>query len=330
MGAPERPLVLKDLSAASLERLERALVEGRPCHLRLRRAPPRHLRPDTLIPLFDEVEARSGTLQDSLRRLLPPGPDPNGARHRVTAIIPTNRGTPVGLQALRAQDCEVEVLVLANGGAEPEGDRVLELPWEGHGPTRQRGVEAATGDYILFTVDDALPRGAGCVRALIDALEEGGYDAVFGRQLPWPSADPLTRRRLSDWTPAGTQAHLMARHDHVFALYRRETLLRHPLPEVPIGEDLRWRQGRRIGYVPRAMVVHSHPREPGALYRRTRDLHLQHLAAGDPPALPSTAALLRALPGALGPTLRCGPQELPNQLAELLGQWRAAWLHKRR
>ncbi|MCB9742063.1 MAG: glycosyltransferase [Alphaproteobacteria bacterium] len=327
--APARPVPIEGLGSAAQAELERALRAGASCTLSLRRPPPRRLRLDQLIPLFDQVQARSHTLQESLRRLLPPGPSPEGPRHRVTAIIPTNRGTPIGLQALRAQDCALEVLVLANGGVRPEGDRVLELPWQGHGPTRQRGVEAATGDYVLFTVDDALPRGAGCVRALVEALEDGGYDAVFGRQLPWPSADPLTRRRLSDWTPAGTQAHLMARHDHVFGLYRRETLLRHPLPEVPIGEDLRWRQGRRIGYVPRAMVVHSHPREPGALYRRTRDLHLQHLAAGDPPALPSTAALLRALPGALGPTLRCGPQELPNQLAELLGQWRAAWLHKR-
>lgn len=311
---------LSRLDTAELRALEEALRRGESCALELGTRLPPGVRADQILPLFDAVSARNRSLEAALQELLPAPSRPCSAR--VTAIIPTNRGTPVGLQALRAQDCALDVLVLTNGGARAEGDRVVELPWRGHGPTRQEGASLATGDYLLFTVDDALPRGPSCVRLMVEALEEGGYDAVFGRQIPWPTADPITAERLEAWTPPGHEHRPMERYDHVFALVRREALRRAPLPPVPIGEDLVWRQGRRIGYVPRAVVVHSHARTPGALYRRTRDLHRQHAALGDPPRVPDLAHLLRALPSVVQPVLRAGPRELPNQLAELLGQWR--------
>ena len=121
----------------------------------------------------------------------------------------------------------------------------------------------------------------------------------------------------------------MERLDHVFALYRREILLKHPLPEVPIGEDLHWRQGCRIGYVPNAPVIHAHPRMARQLFRRTRDLHVQHHALGEQPLVPSAIALALAIPSIVEPLFRAGPQELPNQIAELLGQWRAAKMTRR-
>lgn len=41
--------------------------------------------------------------------------------------------------------------------AESMGAKVLQLPWEGYGPTRNRGAEHATGDYFLFLdADEAL------------------------------------------------------------------------------------------------------------------------------------------------------------------------------
>jgi hypothetical protein len=311
---------LSSLNSADRAKLEQALREGQPVTLNLDRLP-RDRPADELLPLVDTLICPNSSLRRSMQPLMAPRAQ-RGRSYRVTAVIPTNRGTPLGLAALRSQDCNVEVLVLANGKATPEGDRVLRVPWEGHGPTRQRGVQAAKGEFILFSVDDALPRGRGVVSTLVEALVEGGFDAVFGRQVPWPSADPITRERLRRWTPPGASVQAKDRLDHVFALVRRETLLRDPLPPVPIAEDLHWRRNHRIGYVPQAPVVHSHTREPGTLYRRTRDIHRQHRALGDPALVPSLGALVRALPGIINPVLRAGPRELPNQLAELLGQWR--------
>lgn len=317
---------LTALGSEDLTRLDAALRSGASCTLSLSGPMPPELKPSQVLPWFDRVEVPGHRMAQALEQHLPiAGSD--GPPITVTAVIPTHRQTPIGLQALRDQDVDLDVLVLSNGDARPQGDRVLRVPWTGHGPTRQRGVQEATGDYVLLTVDDALPRGRGCVRAMVNALEAGGYDAVYGRQVPWPGADAVTRARLAEWTPAGRGHWATPRFDHVFALYRRRTLLAHPLPAVPIGEDLHWSRGRRIGYVPGAVVIHSHTRNPGELFRRTRDLHLQHQLLGDAPTVPSVGALLRALPGAVvRPTLRGGPREAANQVAELLGQWRATKL----
>lgn len=316
-------MLLTNLDRTSLDEVEAALRRGESVTARLACGLPRAYRADELAPLLDEARADDVEVERALRLHLPPRPQ-GQRRARVTAIIPTHRQTPIGLHALRRQDVELEVLVLANGPAEVSGDRVVQVDWEGHGATRQRGVELAEGDYVLLTVDDALPRGGGVVRTMVEALEAGGYDAVFGRQVPWPSTDAVTRERLRRWTPPGTDHRRVDRLDHVFALYRRETLLASPLPAVPIGEDLHWRQGRRIGYVPTAPVVHAHPRRARALFRRTRDIHREHIAIGEAPRVPDTPTLMGALPGAVAEGLLHGPHEVACQVAELLGQWAAA------
>jgi len=256
--------------------------------------------------------------------VVPPPAKSKKSTYTVSVVIPTHRQTPIGLEAFREQDCEIEVIVLANGPVSVEGDQVHRLEWAGHGATRQAGVELATGDYVLFTVDDALPRGGGCVRTLVEALEEGQYDAVMGRQLPWPESDRLTQERLSKWTPEGGSHRDWHQVDHVFALYRRQTLLDHPLPSVEIAEDLHWSKTKRIGYVPAAPVVHAHPRSPQALYARSKALHVEHCRLGETPKIPNLPCLIRALPSAVKTSIRHGPREFPNQLAELLGQWRGA------
>jgi len=262
--------------------------------------------------------------------VIPPETSTDTRPIRVTAVIPTHRQTPIGLAALRAQDCEIEVLVLSNGETEVDGDRVIQMEWLGHGATRQAGVEAANGDYILFTVDDALPCGSSCVRTLVNALEEGGFDAVMGRQLPWPQSDLLTQERLAQWTPGGTTIQTRPTIDHVFALYRRDTLLNDPLPDVPIGEDLHWSLGKKIGYVPIAPVIHAHRRSPRSLFDRTQALHVEHFLVGNAPSIPDFASVIRALPSALKAGIQYGPREVPNQIAEILGQWRGAVQGRRR
>ncbi len=311
------------------KRMHRALLEGEPIDLELWNAPAPEVRLDDIVPLCHGVKTWDKQLTASLESFLPPGAEP-GHPARVTVIIPSHRRVPWGLRALAAQDLEVEILVIDNGPQPLEGDdlvlaRVLRLPWEGHGPTRQAAVEHATGDYVFFTVDDAIPCGAGFLRSLVEALEDGGYDAVSARQLPWPDSDALTARQLRAWTPPGRRHRPAQQVDHVAALHRRQTLLDHPLPPVPIAEDLRWSPGRRCGYLPSAPVVHAHLRRPLELFRRTRAIHAQHIARGEPPRVPGPLSVIRAAPGMLRPMLEAGPSELLNQSAELLGQWAASW-----
>ena len=102
----------------------------------------------------------------------------------VTVVIPALR-VPIGVEAWLRDPAVAQLLILANGTF-PEWShpnprvRVLRVPWEGHGRTRQRYLNQVTTEYVLFSVEDALPRGtpAGWLREGL-----GNFDAVSGRQL---------------------------------------------------------------------------------------------------------------------------------------------------
>lgn len=298
-------MILDRLDRRGLRALEAAVRGGDP--VRLARGVGSAVPLDEIVPLCHDVE------DDALRRWLPPPALP-GSGIAVTALIPASRGVPLGLRALAGQDVEVDVVVLANGdySGGTAGVETRRVTWEGHGRTRQAGLRWARHPYVLYTVDDAIPLGAGFVRTLVEALEAGGFDAVYARQVPWPTADRVTRERLRAWTPPeGAGAGQL---DHVCALHRRELLERDPLPDVPIAEDHVWGRRHRIGYVAAAPVLHSHPRTLRALYRRTRDLHEVLTRDGAEPGIPDLATLARVLPGTVGRDVR-------GALGEALGQY---------
>ena len=323
------------LDRAGRRAIEDALRRGEPVDLHLSEPPPPEVRLDDIVPLCHGVQVWSPALTLSLQGLLPPRAKP-GADLSVSVVIPTNRHWPIGLQAFCGQDVAVDILVLDNGEQpiQPEFSapniRVERVPWQGHGPTRQAAVDMMDSEYVLFTVDDAMPMGAGFVRTMVQSLEDGEFDAVFARQVPWPLASEIVARRLREWTPPGRSAVEVDRLDHVCALYRRQTLLDDPLPDVPIAEDLHWGRRHRVGYVPMAPVLHSHERRPMPLFRRTRDIHVEHLVLGDRPAVPTLFSVVRALPGIVRPTLSGGPVEFANQIAELVGQWAAIRQYRKR
>ncbi len=315
--------------------MARAIRDGEPVHLRLcgplsrgTRAR-RGVRLDEIVPLCSSVEVADVELLKHVEQARAPQATP-GSGHAVTAVIPTRGDSHPAVDALLSQDVDVRVLVLSNGAGPTRipGADVIRIPWRGHGPTRQEAIAHVQTPYVFFTVDDAIPLGAGCLRTLIEALQSGDWDAVTGRQIPWPDADAVTAARLRRWTPPGRDVVVTEQVDHVAAVYRTDTLRRHPLPDVPIAEDAWWSMGKRIGYVPTAPVLHSHTRSPGALYRRNRDIHAQLVAMGRAARVPSIGALVGALPGSVRPTLSGGVGELFNQVAELLGQWRGGGLSR--
>ncbi len=288
----------------------KALRQGHPVDLRatdLGGADP--WRPEEVVPLCHDASA------PAWRRWLAPGARPRRReRPRVSVVIPCSRGTPVGLSALLGQDEPVLVRLLWNGGAAPRapsGVQVERVPWRGHGSTRQAAVAGVTTEYTLFTVDDAIPQGAGFVRTLVDALEGGGHDAVWARQVPWPDASLRTRDRLRAWCPPGGEAPA-TRLDHVCALHRTGLLRADPLDDVPIAEDWAWGARHRCCLVAEAPVLHSHAPSLRGSYRRTRDIHRVLASHGEGGGV-TTASMLAALPRALADR---------DALGELLGQWR--------
>jgi len=282
----------------------------------------RNLRLDEIVPLCRSVTCEDPAMAEAARLLMAPSArsDSEGS---VTAIIPCNRGVPAGIQALRSQDVDVSVLVLSNGEGPKEvvGATVKSVPWRGHGQTRAEAIAAVQTEFVLFTVDDAMPLGAGCIRTMIEALNSSNWQAVVARQIPWPDADAVTAARLRRWTPPGHHVVAMGQTDHVATLYRTETLRQFPIPDRPIAEDAWWSRERRVAYVPTAAFLHSHKRRPLELYARNRAIHAELVSMGHPPTITGLGAALGALPGVLRPALAEGPLELANQIAEIAGQW---------
>ena len=198
-------------------------------------------------------------------------------REDVTVIIPTHRCIPVGLNRFLEQS--TNVLVLQNGKMDqtfPLHDNltVCMVEWKGHGKTRSEAIQRVKTPYVFFSVDDAIPLG-NCLQYLIEALEEGDWDAVVARQIPLPTADLYTRDQLALWTPHQSTPYALSQCDHVGTLYRTQTLIEYPIPDVPIAEDAWWSQYKRIACVPKAVLVHSHPRHTIQLMRREFAIHRQ-------------------------------------------------------
>jgi len=285
----------------------------------------RNIRFDELVPLCRSIDFEDPSLA-GLAKLFEAPRARAGRTERITAVIPCNRSSPIGVAALKAQDMDVEVLVLSNGHGPKtvDGARVISVDWKGHGATRALALEHVDTEFVFFSVDDALVLGEGCLHTLADALDDGLWDAAVARQIPWPDADAVTAARLRRWTPPGQTVQPMLQADHVATLYRTETLRALPIPDKPIAEDAWWSMGRRVAYVPTAPVLHSHVRSASALFRRNRDIHQQLVLMGHPPTIPSLAAVIGALPGVLRPSLSGGSAEVLNQLAEIVGQWQGA------
>jgi rhamnosyltransferase len=212
---------------------------------------------------------------------------------------------------------------------------------------------------VLFLTQDALPRGTGYARTLVEALErDPAVAGAFARQQPRRDADPLTRRDLAGWVAGGDaprtvrvadaaafehlppgERYRLSVFDDVASAVRRDVLLAHPFAATRFGEDVEWglrmlRSGRGLAYVPEAVVEHSHPRRARALFRRNYLGHRLLFRLFGLCTIPDRRHLLRAGLGALASDLRtlaAGGARLgdwvaaPAQaLAATYGQYRGA------
>jgi glycosyltransferase involved in cell wall biosynthesis len=123
---------------------------------------------------------------------------------KVSIIIPTKDPGPdfrFALEKIKGQRGvkEVEVLVIDSGSSDETltlakryGSKVHSIRPEDfdHGLTRNLAAEMATGDYLLFMVQDAIPIGDRWLHDMANALEsDGKIAAATCRQLPKSDAD---------------------------------------------------------------------------------------------------------------------------------------------
>lgn len=210
------------------------------------------------------------------------------------SIVVPSFGRPEGLrrclQALKQQDGgPFETLVVDDGSPEPlepvcqeAGEWVQCIRQDNAGPAkaRNRGVAAASGDFICFTDDDCLPR-PGWARALHAA--QGGDDTrlVGGRvQNAFPdNVFAETSQSISDWIH---NWHAARTHEAQYFTSNNMGCARRTFLKIggfdssfPIAaaEDrefgLRWRrEAGPLTYAPDALIDHAHKLDLKSFWRQ--------------------------------------------------------------
>ena len=219
-------------------------------------------------------------------------------RNRREALIRTLRS----LERQRRPDGDFEVVVADNGSGDGSPEAVRELadrsslavrlveePRPGPAAARNRGVEEARGDLILFLGDDTEAAGDDLIARHVE-LHEGGPDAGFAvlglvtwsaRQPVTPFMDWLERGgyqfaygSLEDGRVSGTNAFWTAHVSLGRKLFERAGGFDERFPyaaveDIELGARLE-RAGMVLEYHPELLVLHTHPTDLTASLERLR------------------------------------------------------------
>ncbi|KQO73991.1 hypothetical protein ASF20_01340 [Methylobacterium sp. Leaf88] len=219
-----------------------------------------------------------------------------------TVFIPTYNAGPDFtrvLDALSRQNCDFpyDVLVIDSGSTDGTAERVrarggkfrvetIDKAAFQHGRTRNLGIARSEGDYVALLTQDACPKDARWLSALVGGFARGPRVAgVIGRHEAYPDHDPFTRRDLQEmfdrlallpdvidretglpsfFYPGGQSwAMTLQFYSDNNSAMSREAWKILPYPDVEWGEDQIWaaealRLGFQKAYVDEAVVYHSH------------------------------------------------------------------------
>lgn len=125
----------------------------------------------------------------------------------VSVVIPAfNAGSDASilLRSLRAQTGleSLQIIVVDSGStdgtvqiAKDHGCQVIEIPSKdfSHSYARNLGAQAATGDYLLFITQDAVPSSEVWIKTMLNAMQATGAAAASCREEPKPDCDLFGR-----------------------------------------------------------------------------------------------------------------------------------------
>ncbi|UFJ42538.1 glycosyltransferase family 2 protein [Brevibacillus humidisoli] len=129
----------------------------------------------------------------------------------VSIILPTYNGIEYieeVLQAVFGQRTRFrfEMIVIDSGSTDGTLDVIKQYPVRlyqieksefGHGKTRNYGAELAQGNFLVFITQDATPADDDWLEELIMGFVlDPLVGCVFGKQIPRPGCDPITKRDL--------------------------------------------------------------------------------------------------------------------------------------
>jgi glycosyltransferase involved in cell wall biosynthesis len=207
---------------------------------------------------------------------------------KITIVVPAkNEESRIGqcLEALAAQKLDgmvCEVIVVDDGSdddtakiAARYGARVIRSESLGAAAARNRGIEAASGEIILFTDADCIA-GENWAARMVRPIIEREADGVVGRILS------MQRQFMARFIQAELEERYsrMGRQERIDFVNSGNCGFRTDLiAQNRFDESFRWAEdlelsfrlvaiGSRMLFVPDAIVEHSHPTELSAYLRR--------------------------------------------------------------
>ncbi|MEW6053869.1 MAG: glycosyltransferase family 2 protein [Nitrospirota bacterium] len=227
---------------------------------------------------------------------------------RISVIIPTKnagRDFEYILQKISRQEGirEIELLIIDSGSGDGTVDiakkyteHVFQVSPDEfhHAKTRNFGAEMATGEFLVFTVQDAIPAGAQWLYKLVSPLSAGEASAVSARQIPRSDADLFAgwsywdhdlrylgndRERISQVTPEAflklslQEKRSLACLDNVCLGIAKKTFDTYRF-RAGYAEDFELgmrmiSEGHPLMFQSSNAVIHSHSRPPVYYFRRS-------------------------------------------------------------
>lgn len=229
---------------------------------------------------------------------------------KASVVIPTWNGGEVFRRVIEILERQktpwpFEVLVVDSGSEDGTAEfvegrgsvRLHRIPNSEfqHGRTRNLGISLTSGEYIAILTQDALPKDEYWLYNLVTHLEHFPDAAgAFGKHLPWPDADPFTKRDLHDhfhkflkekicvsrytdpekWENSDISwKQFLHFYSDNNSCMRRSVWEKIPYPEIDFGEDQAWaweviKAGYSKVYACQAVVYHSHDFDEGDVEKR--------------------------------------------------------------
>jgi len=222
---------------------------------------------------------------------------------KISIIVPVKNGAPWLNEVLKAYQSQSlfdqsEVVIVDSGSTDDTlsilrnyPTKIVSIPPEefNHGETRNLGVRQARGEFVVLTVQDAVPRSRFWLEDLLKGFLHDGVAGVCGKQvvphrkeynpIQWSrpvSAPQIKEVKFSKGEFAaldGPSQFKYCRWDDVSSMYRRSDLLQTPFRRVPFAEDILWARdaltrGKSIVYNPFAEVEHYHHESVSYSFRR--------------------------------------------------------------
>ena len=218
----------------------------------------------SIILLTKNAEDEISTLLDRIRSQAYPGD---------TELIVIDSGSTDGTtEKIREYDAEVYQI-------EPEEFH--------HSQTRNFGAERASGEIIVYLVQDALPRDSNWLTALVSPIVNGDASVVYGRQIAYPDAKPMDRFFYSYFYP-DSRVEIDARDvadknafylEHVYISDVTSAISSEVWDAIRFDDDVDMSEdkdfafraverGETVVYEPEAAVYHSHYYDLNSLFAR--------------------------------------------------------------